>query len=192
MQTIIEGKKVLRKQMRQLIKHLSIEEKQKASDIICDILAHTPGWIKAKSILLYYPLPDEPDITPLLAQALNAGKKLLLPQFNFSSRVYDTAPIYNLKTDLQPGQFGILEPITQAVELESIDMTLVPGLGFDRAGHRLGRGKGYYDRLLPHFTSLKCGVSWSGCILETIPTQEHDVCMNALVSPHTGYCIAHE
>ncbi len=90
----------------------------------------------------------------------------------------------NMK-DFQIGTFGIHEPLVDCnrVPIEEIDLFLIPGLGFDRVGTRLGQGKGYYDRALAESTALKVGVCFDGQILnENLPREDHDICMDFLVS----------
>jgi 5,10-methenyltetrahydrofolate synthetase len=81
---------------------------------------------------------------------------------------------------LAEGAFHILEPIgEQFADYEKIDVALVPGMAFDAAGHRLGRGKGYYDRFLaahPHL--YKIGVCFPFQHVAEVPVNEYDVCMD--------------
>ena len=133
------------------------------------------------TILAYWPLPDEVDIRPLLDQLLKDGKTVVLP------KVIDNETMelrrYTSRADLQEGAFHILEPIgEQFTDYEKIDVALVPGIAFDAAGHRLGRGKGYYDRFLaahPHL--YKIGVCFPFQRVPEVPVDEHDVCMDLIV-----------
>lgn len=90
---------------------------------------------------------------------------------------------YSSSKELQQGVFAIQEPRTDSeVSLSDIDLIIVPGVAFDELGHRLGRGKGYYDRLLQHTTTTKIALAYSEQIYESIPTELHDIKMDIVVS----------
>ena len=120
-----------------------------ASAQACSRLQRERIWREARSVLLYVPLADELDIGPLLLEAL-AGKKLALPRFNAQRRMYLACRVADLSNDLRAGQFGILEPKEGCPEvaLNQLDFLLAPGVAFACDGRRLGRGRGFYDRLL--------------------------------------------
>ena len=84
--------------------------------------------------------------------------------------------------DLQPGAFGIMEPTgTPVADPSTVDVAVIPGMAFDAAGHRLGRGKGYYDRLLsrmPH--TYRIGLCHAWQLVPHVPTDDHDVCMHRI------------
>lgn len=83
------------------------------------------------------------------------------------------------------GAFGILEPDPkQALPIpeESIDFILVPGLAFDLAGIRLGRGKGYYDRVLSGIGAVRCGIAYSSYVYPSLPAGPWDVKMDLVVT----------
>jgi 5-formyltetrahydrofolate cyclo-ligase len=134
---------------------------------------------------MFYPLNDEPDIAPLLEQALAAGKTIALPRYNSSLGVYEAALIRNLTEDLVPGRFGVREPSPNcpALPLNQLDLTLVPGIAFDASGRRLGRGKGFYDRLLPGTTGMTLGLAFDWQESDALPTEPHDVELNAVLTP---------
>jgi 5-formyltetrahydrofolate cyclo-ligase len=67
--------------------------------------------------------------------------------------------------------------------LKRLDLALAPGLGFDESGRRLGRGQGYYDRLLAEIIGAKCGVAFDEQVVGQLPAQEHDVSMNFILTP---------
>ena len=115
------------------------------------------------------------------------GKKVLLPKV-----VSDTEMVlcrYTGRDSLQKGAFGIMEPTGPVMPKEKyndIKVVLVPGVAFDKENRRLGRGKGYYDRFLSSFSQPRCAVFYGVCFdfqrVDAIPADEHDVCMDGLIS----------
>ena len=90
-----------------------------------------------------------------------------------------------LSRDLKTGQFGIREPADACplIPLNRLDFVLVPGVAFDLQGRRLGRGKGYYDRLLAEVRGKTCGVAFDEQIVEELPLEPHDVLVNCILTP---------
>lgn len=88
--------------------------------------------------------------------------------------------------EFQVGSFGILEPVVKSenhVDLSEIDGMLIPGVVFDRAGGRLGRGKGYFDRTLADFKGTKVGLCYSLNLLDgALPLEAHDIKMNIIIT----------
>ncbi len=82
------------------------------------------------------------------------------------------------------GAFGITEPEDSCptVDPSEIDLAIVPGLAFSRSGIRLGRGKGYYDRMLPRLNCFKLGVCYSVALSDSIPSEKWDVPMDKVIS----------
>lgn len=91
---------------------------------------------------------------------------------------------YTHDTNVGHGSFGIMEPQADAfTDYEQIDLILVPGMAFDRHGHRLGRGKGYYDRFLSQAKDCyKIGVCFPFQLVDEVPTDEHDVRMDEIIT----------
>ena len=96
--------------------------------------------------------------------------------------------VHDLSTDLVAGHYGILEPRGELAGLrppydgDRRMMWLIPGLGFDMKGHRLGRGGGYYDRLLSGATGMKTGVGYDCQIFDAIPCEPHDIGVDYVVT----------
>ena len=133
----------------------------------------------AKHILCFWALPDEVN-TSMLIRTWEKEKKFYLPVVKNTELVIKP---YSSSKELQQGVFAIQEPRTDSeVSLSDIDLIIVPGVAFDELGHRLGRGKGYYDRLLQHTTTTKIALAYSEQIYESIPTELHDIKMDIVVS----------
>jgi 5-formyltetrahydrofolate cyclo-ligase len=185
-------KAVLREQTRARVKKLSPAERAAASERLCARLKEQEIWRQARSILFFAPLPDEPDLWRLLAEALAKDKQVALPCFDSKSRAYFARRINDPQTDVHTGYFGIREPASHCppMPLNQLDVVLVPGVAFDGQGRRLGRGKGYYDRLLKLVSGVKCGVGFDEQLVSAIPTEPHDVDLNYILTPTRWHLVA--
>ena len=184
-ESLAEQKAALRERLRTVLSELTRDQRDSAAVEICARLIEQPTWINARSVLLFAPLPDEPNVRPLLHAALDAGKLTVLPRFNAATGHYEAAAVRDLANDFTEGKFGILEPAPacESADLKRLDLILVPGLAFDRHGHRLGRGKGFYDRLLVEVSGKTCGVAFDQQLVSAIPVEPHDVRLNCILTP---------
>jgi len=159
----------------------SAEERAALSQRATSRLLDTVAWQEAHTVLLYHPLPDEVDTRPLLTAGCMAGKRVLLPVV-----VGDDLELreYKPTTALAEGAFHIQEPVGAAfTDYAAIDMAVIPGVAFTLEGQRLGRGRGYYDRLLSRLTDVyKIGICWPFQLVEELPVEAHDIPMDAVIS----------
>ena len=178
-------KAALRRQMREEAGKHSPEERRAASTRLCDLLRAQAMWKSARSVLLFMPTSEEPDIWTLAAEAIREGKSVSLPAFVADLGIYQALRVRDLVRDLAPGRFGIPEPCAGCapVLVNTLDLILVPGLAFATDGVRLGRGKGFYDRLLAQITPSKCGIAFDWQLLEKIPSEPHDVIVDFVATP---------
>lgn len=178
-------KETLRARMRAIVKGFSAEKRQKDSDALCSNLKARDFFQNAGSLLFFASLPDEPDLWPLLETALAKKKLAALPCFDGDNQTYLPRRVTDLRVEILCGPFGIREPSATCVDipLEDLDLALVPGVAFDLAGRRLGRGKGFYDRLLENFTGKKIGVAFDEQVAEAVPAEKNDVRMDFIVTP---------
>lgn len=176
-------KAALRKQIREALQRLSPEVRIAESMELCDRLE--PQLQSARTILFFAPLPVEPDVWPLLEKLLPTKKICALPAFNSTAQTYSARQVQNSTTDIVAGKFGIREPSAGCPEisLNALDLILVPGIAFDWRGHRLGRGRGFYDRLLAKANGVKCGVAFDAQMVKVIPAEIHDIRMDFIVTP---------
>ncbi|MEJ7622030.1 MAG: 5-formyltetrahydrofolate cyclo-ligase [Aquificaceae bacterium] len=164
---------------------LTEEEREKLSEgIIKNLLSLKPLW-DAKNLLMFCPHRGEPNITPLFSWTLQRGKALLLPKVEGKNlrliRLEDT-------TSLSPGAFCILEPSKgKEVRPEEVELSLIPGIAFDKAGYRIGYGKGYYDRLFERLGGLKVGVCYEFQVLEEVPRDDWDMPVDLVVTEEKIY-----
>jgi 5-formyltetrahydrofolate cyclo-ligase len=147
-------------------------------------LAAWPEFQAARTLAVYLSQPGEADTAPVLRRARGAGVRLAAPRWDARGRVYHFAWL-DEDAPVRPGPLGILEPGPRApaVRPGELDLILVPGLAFDGFGGRLGRGGGYYDRLLAEHPGFRVGwavdAQWSE---PPLPCEPHDARMDGVVT----------
>ena len=136
---------------------------------------------RPETIMAFWSLPDEVDIRPLVEQLVEQGHTVVLPKVLDGERM--ELRRFSSKEDLAEGPYHLLEPVgEQFTAYDTIDVVLVPGMAFDAAGHRLGRGKGYYDRFLPLVPQArKMGVCWPFQRVPEVPVDAHDFTVDMVV-----------
>jgi 5-formyltetrahydrofolate cyclo-ligase len=157
-------KAALRHQMLLRLRRLNDDARKIASNSIREQVLASSEWQKANGVAFFVPFANEPDVAPLHEAAHAAQKRVT-----------------------------IIEPALRAVselqfEEAAVDLILVPGLAFSREGHRLGRGGGFFDRLLAGrgAHAHKLGICFAFQLLDEIPRERHDVLMNAVVTDRAG------
>lgn len=171
------GKTELRKIVRRLKAEMGSDAKASAEVQATARLLHLPEFVGARTVLAYHALPDELSTTQLLAAA--HGKQLFLPRVNGDNL---EIVAYNPAT-LSRGAYGIQEPLGDAtVGIDSIDAVIVPAMAYDRSGNRLGRGRGYYDRLLAGARCRKIGFVYDCQIVDCVPSDQFDVAVDVIVT----------
>jgi 5-formyltetrahydrofolate cyclo-ligase len=190
--TLLAQKAALRKQIRGALEKISPAARTALSAQIRDRLKASAVWKNAGAVLFFAPRPDELDLWPLLEDALAGGKIAALPRYHPANKYYVACRVQNVRSDIVTGQFGIREPAAPCPEipLSRLDLILVPGVAFDWHGGRLGRGKGFYDRLLAGTRGVKCGIAFDGQMVNDVPVGPSDVRMNFIMTPTRGAEIA--
>ena len=200
------SKQALRRNIRLLKRDADAKLLREESDRLCEKILRHERLLAAAAVIAYCPLPDEIDIFPVIQSLFDSGKRVLLPRV-----ISDTEMVlceYKGAASLAVGHYGIMEPTGFPVELNEIAsitrneyinsrsineasselshqsaiVALVPGMAFDNDGHRLGRGKGYYDRLLVKCRPYTIGVAFSFQIVDCVPHEEHDACMDEIIT----------
>ena len=153
------------------------------SEQICGKVLRSAWWQDASTLLLYYPLSDEVDVRPLITEAYKNGKRVLLPVCRGEDLELH---LFEGEHSLSSGAFGIMEPrgpLFVPEDYPNIQLALIPGMAFDRAGHRLGRGRGYYDRLLPLLSATRLqGICFPFQIQDSVPTDTHDQIVHEVIA----------
>jgi 5-formyltetrahydrofolate cyclo-ligase len=121
----------------------------------------------------------------MIKECLSIGKKVLVPFSDTKNRILILSEL-NSWEDLTPGSYGILEPKEEKIiqpSSDKIDLIIVPGVGFDEDGRRIGHGKGYYDDLLKYSKdTISIGLAFEIQILDKIPTEKHDIAVNKIIT----------
>ena len=150
---------------------------------LCNLVNSRREWREARTLLAYHPLSDEVDVSPLLDISLEAGKRVLLPVVEGDHLLLRE---YVGPQSLALGTYGIMEPVGDDFpesRYGEIDLALIPGMAFDGTNRRLGRGKGYYDRLLPRLAcAYRMGVCFPFQLLPKVASEEHDMPMDDVVT----------
>ena len=167
--------------MRELKRAVPMEEKLGRSDAVMRRVEELDEFQHASVVLLYWSMADEVQ-THSFVERWYKEKTLLLPCVVGDDLVLRR---YTGPECMTAGeQFGIGEP-TGAVwqDLEKVELIVVPGVAFDRQRNRMGRGRGFYDRLLKSTpNAVKVGVAYDFQMLDTIPTEPHDVKMDRVIT----------
>jgi 5-formyltetrahydrofolate cyclo-ligase len=180
MPTIKEQKVKLRNQIKQLKSLHTDAEKEKQSAIIFMKVEQLSVFQKANTILLYWSMDDEVSTHNFIEKWWKT-KTILLPVVDGNTLRIKK---YAGKQSMKPGeQFGILEPIgIEFTSFENIDLIILPGMAFDQKNNRLGRGRGYYDKLLETTKAVRVGVCFDFQYFENIPVEMHDLPMGIVVN----------
>lgn len=181
----MERKQQIRAELKEKRASLSRERRKEYSRRICDNLRAFIKTEKPKAIYFYYPLGSEVNLLPLAEELLSEGFSTEGRMIAFPRTCGETMDFYPVTSlsDFAEGSFHIMEPVGEAPLTEKEPLVLVPGLGFDRKGNRMGYGKGFYDRYFARFPSCrKIGASFETQIIEEIPAEPHDIFMDFIVT----------
>ncbi len=180
--TTIEQKRLLRARLRIAERELTEDYKRRADAEIIVRLLSMPEYVSAGTVFAFVGTARETDTSALLRDALRSGKRLCVPLCG-DKGIMELKELKSLEL-LTPGAFGILEPPPElpSVSPESVELAVVPCLGCSRAGRRLGRGGGYYDRFLERYKGPAAMLCREALILEDIPTEAHDVPISIVIT----------
>lgn len=190
---VIAKKRELRRLLRGIRAGLDPQWVANASLQIWQRLGGLGQYLDSTTVMCYVSLEGEVQTHGLLEKMRGEGKKVVVPWCDGPNlRLF----LFQGFDELEPGALGILEPNKhlrddphRAIEAEELDLVLVPGLGFDRAGGRLGQGKGYYDRFLPQVRPEvpKIALAFECQVLDEIPMLHYDVRMDWIVTEKNIY-----
>jgi len=184
---IAAEKGALRASLRARRAALSLPDRANFARCITDTLIALPAYASARAVLAYMGMGAEFDTGPFTLHALAHGKMLVLPRVNRAERRLDLYLVEDLRGQLAPGVWDILEPVPKRCEpaaIECIDFSLVPGLGFDASGGRLGYGGGFYDRLLVDLPAAtpRVAAAFSAQVVDAVPMGARDQYVDLIVT----------
>lgn len=168
----------IRREIKAQKKQLSDEDKTSAAEKAFAHLEKTADFLLADKILIYYSLPDELPTHSFIRKWCD--KKLFyLPRVNGD----DLEILPYDESRLSVGSFNIEEPTgDETASVSDMELIIVPAVAFDRSGNRVGRGKGYYDRLLSRCQVRKIGIAYGFQLVDSIDAEPHDVRVDSVIT----------
>ncbi len=178
----------IREEYKERRRQMPADEKFRRDEAICKAAEGLVSFRYAEYVLLYAATADEIDVSAIAKAAFAKGKKVLFPRCDRKSHTMTYHEVKSLDELVDDGTgFGILEPpetnpVYDAEHETAGAVCFVPGLVYDRAGYRLGYGKGFYDRYLSAFSGCTIGVVYSDYILPEVPRGRFDVTVDILLT----------
>ena len=167
-------KQSIREKIFQKRINLDPDEKESLDSQIIKTLTRLTEFEAANKILFYASIRNEVDTFELMRKYI--GKKtIVLPRTKLKEHTLDLHVVHDLE-ELEKGHFDILEPPEhlRKADLEKIELAIVPGIAYDPNGHRIGYGKGFYDRVLPNLNCTKIALAYEFQMVDEIPGDPHD------------------
>ena len=173
------NKSELRRILKEKRGSIEKDERIRKSEMICKKITDSCIFRDAEIVMIYLSFLNEVDTKKIIRVAFREGKKVLVP-------VVDADTMYSCELKsfdrLTKGTFGINEPAEKEQWKGNIDLCIIPGLGFDRKGGRIGFGRGYYDKFLSKNQCMKVGLAFSEQIEEDVFCEEYDIPMDIIVT----------
>jgi len=193
-------KNKIRRQALKQRRNFSPQSVAISSRAVAEQVINLPAYTQARCLHVYVSGKDnELDTLSLIEHSLHAGKEVAVPVIGtrvptphteVKTRAMAHALIHH-PDELNAEHWGIRQPDPRTARWlsvwERIDLVVVPGIAFDRQGGRLGYGAGYYDRFLARFKALRIGLCYDELLCDEIPTQEHDIPMDLVLTETTTY-----
>ncbi len=159
-----------------------------ASGKICAHLRESEFFAAGTRVYGYFPLKEEADIRAALKELLANGCRLALPKVHGVQMYF--VEVNDLDKDLREGCFHVMEPVSEQIVHWPDAVVLVPGVGFDRQGTRMGYGKGYYDRyFMKHPCRMLLGIAYEEQITEQLAAEPHDLRMDLICTQNGMYSV---
>jgi len=168
----------LRKEIADLKKQISTEQKQQEARVVFRKVETLPEFKSAENILLYWSASDELP-THEIIEKWSHRKQIILPTVVGDKLIIKS---YMPRQNMKKGALGIWEPDTVDNFTENIDLMIIPGIAFDSDKNRLGRGKAFYDRFLANKRLVKIGVGFDLQLLPLIPSEKSDIKMDKVIT----------
>ena len=177
-------KRALRRQARARRDGMTPEERERMSkEVAANVLA-LPAVVDATTVMAFSSFGSEVDTGPIIERLERDGRRVALPRVEGRDIV---AVAYRSDHRARPTSFGVMEPAEgEKLAPEAIDVVIVPGLAFDRSGHRVGYGRGFYDRFLATLgpDALTVGICFSAQLVDEVPHGEGDRTVDLVMTEH--------
>ena len=177
-------KQALRTALVQIRNEMSSREVQeKSSDIQKKVLSLS-AFQQATTIGCYFPYGNEVRTHSIIQQSLKQEKTIGLPACHPTENIFSMYAISSL-SDVRVGKHDIMEPQPKKekfLDPQILDVIIVPGVGFDKQGNRLGHGRAYYDNFLPQTPAIKIGLCYNFQLVKSIPVESHDITMEYVIT----------
>lgn len=189
---VLAQKREERRRLRALRRAFTAEQRAVWDRALCNGIVALPCFRKAKTVLAYYPIADEPNLLEAVRVAFETGLTVAFPVCEpvTATMVFRTV---RSTDELISGAYGIPEPPDTCPELTDFSgaLCLVPALSFDRRGFRIGYGKGYYDRFLAEHPVTTVGATYSALITDSLPSEPTDRAVTTVLTER-GIFLSHE
>ena len=172
-------KEELRREMMERRKAMAPAETREKSSLIVARLRQIQEYAAATAIMFYVPKSNEVDIEEAISKATREGKTVLFPAA--SGQTLIPVAVKNYPEGIVIGPWGMGEPKDKTEYRGRVDVAVIPGLAFTQSGHRLGRGRGHYDRMLAALDCFRIGVAYESQ-LTTFAAEAHDQVMDVIVT----------
>ncbi len=184
---VLAEKTWLRKEILRKRNLISPEVRAQKSLAIMERLYKLQEFRSARLLHIFVSFGSEVSTELVIKRSLEIGKRVVVPITDNKSRRLTLSEIEDYDLDLRPGHWGILEPrneAVRAVDLDQLDLILIPGVAFDKAGHRLGHGAGYYDKLLAGCKErpLAMALAYELQVIDSVPVMEYDVKIDGIIT----------
>lgn len=180
-----DDKRLLRAEMKRRLLAIDPADRAARSRQASSWLCNEPAFVDAATVMAFWSFSDEIDTRPICVAALAMGKRLCLPRMDDARRAMVPVVMKDVDAPMATDHHGVCTPLdTETVDIAAIDLVVTPGLAFDRAGWRLGRGGGYYDRFFadPACRAVRCGLAMDLQVVDHVPTDPDDQPLDMLVT----------
>jgi len=181
----LSNKYETRQRLRSILSEIPPDQMAARSLKACELLFQQPEYVRAQVVMLFLSLPAEIDTSSIVLRAWQDRKRVLAPKISWNQRRMLPVEIRSMTEDVVVSTMGIREPVSGIpFPIPLIDLVIVPGLGFDEYGNRLGRGRGFYDRFLvhPEFHGVACAMAFEEQVIPSIPVGPLDRHVDMLVT----------
>ncbi len=172
--------------MKAMLKHKSADDCLVDGALVGERLVEFASIHFADTIMAYLPIPGELNFMPLMQSWIDESRIVCTPIVDWETKTMKAGLLSGLgNDDLVQDQYGIRKP-TKCIPVphDTIESIIVPGVAFTKNGIRLGRGGGYYDKFLAAYSPpIILGVCFNEQIVDSLPAEEHDVRMTAVITP---------